>query len=88
MGGGGLYHDYWPVREGDVLSPWHGGIAYLDGFALLAQIHRKPFILYAVGVGPLNTPLGKSHTCAAFELAQLATVRDAESLQVLRTSWR
>jgi len=40
-------------------------------------------MLYAVGVGPLHSEVGRQHTRMAFEQCQCATVRDAESLALL-----
>lgn len=84
LGGGGLLHDAGGFDPANMLTPDHSGLAYYGGFAVLAQLLRKPLALWNVGVGPLHTPAARRFTQAIVELAAFASVRDAESLQVLR----
>jgi polysaccharide pyruvyl transferase CsaB len=83
IGGGGLFHDYWGVDAGAILTPSLTGISYPATLAVLALQHQKPFMLYAVGVGPLVTDDGRELTRAIFDAATVASVRDVESLAAL-----
>lgn len=83
LGGGGLYQDYWGVSNESLLTSHHTGVASFSNFVLLAAVLNKPLIVYAIGVGPLNTDQGRLHTRMAFEQAQVATVRDSESLELV-----
>ncbi|HET7011761.1 MAG TPA: polysaccharide pyruvyl transferase family protein, partial [Anaerolineales bacterium] len=86
LGGGGLFHDYWDVRLEDVLAPRFCGLASYAGIPLLARLLDRPCMLYGVGVGPLNSEAGKTLTRSAFEVAQLATVRDRASIEALKAT--
>jgi polysaccharide pyruvyl transferase CsaB len=83
LGGGGLYQDYWGVSTESLLTNHHTGVASFSNFVLLAALLNKPLIVYAIGVGPLNTDQGRLHTRMAFEQAETATVRDSESLELV-----
>ena len=83
LGGGGVFHDYWGARGDTLLTRRHGGIPYYSGFPFLATLTERPCMLYAVGVGPLFSDEGKSLTRLAFEHADVATVRDPESRDLL-----
>jgi polysaccharide pyruvyl transferase CsaB len=83
LGGGGVFHDYWGARGDTLLTRGHGGIPYYSGFPFLGTLTDRPCMLYAVGVGPLLSDEGKSLTRLAFEHADLATVRDPESRDLL-----
>ena len=83
LGGGGLFQDYWGVPEGTSLTPSHWGISYYSGIGMLAILYQKPFMLYAVGVGPLRTEAGRELTRWTFEIASVAAVRDPESRDLL-----
>src|SRR5205814_2239106 len=56
LGGGGLLQDYWGMDVGNFFSP--GVNASYSVYAALAALFDKPFVLYAVGVGPLATSEG------------------------------
>ena len=83
LGGGGLFHDYWDVDPGTVLTPQQSGLAYYAGIPLLARLVGVPCMIYAVGVGPLRTEESRRLTAMAFELASVASVRDALSLDLV-----
>ncbi|PJF28419.1 MAG: polysaccharide pyruvyl transferase CsaB [Phototrophicales bacterium] len=83
LGGGGLFQDYWGVPTQTMLMPDQHGMAYFMAFPLLAALLDKPFALYALGVGPLQTDEGRAFTRAAFEIAGRASVRDAESRSLM-----
>jgi polysaccharide pyruvyl transferase CsaB len=83
IGGGGIFHDYWGFDETKVLTPEHIGIPFFTSISLLASIFNKPLMLYAVGVGPLKSDIGKHYVRAIIEQADIITVRDEESKQEL-----
>jgi polysaccharide pyruvyl transferase CsaB len=84
LGGGGLFHDYHGVDEATPLTRLHWGLTFVDAFPMMASMFDRPLLLYGVGVGPLGTEAGRRHTRLAFERADAATVRDPESLELLR----
>ncbi len=83
LGGGGLFQDSFAFDSEAILTPRHHGISYYAGYPLLAAAFGKPCAMYAVGVGPLTTEAGRAGTRAAFERADLVTVRDAASKAAL-----
>jgi len=83
LGGGGIFHDYWGFEDSAILTSAHIGLSFYTSLALLASIHRKPLMLYAVGVGPLVSEKGRAYVRAIAEQAALITVRDDESRQLL-----
>ncbi len=83
LGGGGLFQDQHGFDETQTLTPEHGGIGYYAGFALLAPLTRTPLVIYGVGVGPLNTEIGRHWTRIAFRHATATSVRDEGSLALL-----
>ena len=82
VGGGGLFQDYWGVPD-TLLTPSHWGISYYNGIGFLAALYQKPFMIYSVGIGPLISDEGKRLTRLTFDLANVATVRDKESQDLL-----
>lgn len=85
IGGGGVFVDYWGVPADTQLTEDHWGIAYYNAIGLLAAMFNKPFMIHSVGVGPLLTEEGQRLTRLTFELADLATVRDIESKNLLKS---
>ncbi|NQS92056.1 MAG: glycosyltransferase [Chloroflexi bacterium] len=85
LGGGGLFHDYWGFDPDTVLTSNHKGIAFYSSIVLLAFILGKPLMLYAIGVGPLQSEMGKYYTRAITDLAHTVSVRDEDSRKILRT---
>jgi len=85
VGGGGLFHDYWGVDPDAFLTDRHWGPVYFASPALLAMLHEKPLMLYAVGVGPLLSEHARQFTRAACEAADTVTVRDSGSKQLLES---
>ncbi len=83
LGGGGLFYDYWGFTVDDLLTGAQRGAGIYVGFALLATLLNKPLMIYAVGVGPLFSDVGKHYTRLAFEQAHGITVRDSESKEIL-----
>jgi len=83
VGGGGLFHDYFAFNPDAVLTSQYSGISYYASGPILAHLLGKPCMLYGVGVGPLFSSDGCAYTRAAFELSCVATVRDAESADIV-----
>lgn len=75
-GGGGLFQDTQSVKS----------TIYYGGQIGLAKAHGVPCLIYAQGVGPLNSALCKFITRATFSLCTWLTVRDPASKQML-DSW-
>lgn len=73
LGGGGLFQDNYLYAC--LLWAWQ---------ILWVRLFRKPLFIYATGVGPLKTRLGRQLTCWAHNQAHVITVRDVYSAQVLR----
>ncbi|HEX6864755.1 MAG TPA: polysaccharide pyruvyl transferase family protein, partial [Thermoanaerobaculia bacterium] len=84
LGGGGLFQDYWASPLENFLTPAQGGLPAYLAVPTLAALLGRPFMIYGVGAGPLATDEGRRLTRIAFELCQAATVRDRESLALLR----
>ncbi|MGB7924912.1 MAG: polysaccharide pyruvyl transferase family protein [Pyrinomonadaceae bacterium] len=85
LGGGSIFYDYWGFDPGAILTGNHQGLAFYSGFALLASLLNRPLMIYAVGVGPLQSEMGRRFTRLAFEQAHVITVRDHESKSLLET---
>ncbi|MGA2593989.1 MAG: polysaccharide pyruvyl transferase family protein [Bryobacteraceae bacterium] len=85
VGGGGLFHDYWGVDPDSFLTNRHWGPVYFATPAVLAMLHEKPLMLYAVGVGPLLSEHARRFTRAACDAADLVTVRDSGSKELLES---
>jgi len=76
-GGGGLFQD--------TNSP--GSTIYYGGQIALARAFGAHPIIFAQGLGPLNSPTGKVATLLAAKLSQEITVRDKASLAMLE-NWK
>jgi polysaccharide pyruvyl transferase CsaB len=83
IGGGGLFHDYHGVEEAALLTNRHWGLTYCAALPVLAQFAGKPLAILGAGVGPLRTEPGQRYTRIVFGRADLATVRDAPSRDLL-----
>ncbi len=84
LGGGGLFFDYWGIDPDTYLRKASWDITAYGSLPLLAKLLDIPCMIYAVGVGPLQTDLARHHTRLAFERCQVATVRDVASRDLLR----
>ncbi len=73
-GGGSLLQDVTSVRN----------VVYYTGVLRMARLARKPAMMYAQGVGPLNSPISRKLARLAFQGAEIATVRDPQSARLLR----
>ena len=73
-GGGSLLQDVTSVRN----------VVYYTGVLRMARLSGKPAMMYAQGVGPLRSPIARKLARIAFQGAEIATVRDGDSAQLLR----
>ncbi len=73
-GGGSLLQDVTSVRN----------VVYYTGVLRMARLSGKPAMMYAQGVGPLRNSLARKLARMAFQSAEIATVRDGDSAQLLR----
>ena len=72
-GGGSLLQDVTSLRN----------VVYYSGLMRLARLMRKPVVVYAQGIGPLNKKLSRKLARAAVQGAQVVTVRDDDSKTLL-----
>lgn len=79
QGGGGIFFDYSGFHPWNLFENGAPDLAHYGGFSLLANLYRKPFMIYGVGVGPLITDAGREMAKVAHSLADRITVRDVES---------
>ncbi|HVF10327.1 MAG TPA: polysaccharide pyruvyl transferase family protein, partial [Abditibacteriaceae bacterium] len=73
-GGGSLLQDVTSVRN----------VVYYTALIRFAQFARKPVMIYAHGVGPLQKPLSQKLARIAIQRARVVTVRDDDSKALLR----
>lgn len=73
FGGGGLMQDDKPYA----CLIWAWQIFWVKRL-------KKPLFIYATGVGPLHTPLGRKLTKYVYDYAKIITVRDESSAELLR----
>ncbi|HVF84735.1 MAG TPA: polysaccharide pyruvyl transferase CsaB, partial [Abditibacteriaceae bacterium] len=72
-GGGSLLQDVTSLRN----------VVYYSGLMRLARLMRKPVVVYAQGIGPLNKKLSQKLARAAVQGARVVTVRDNDSKTLL-----
>jgi polysaccharide pyruvyl transferase CsaB len=84
-GGGGLFFDGGTFDPRDLLRNGAPDLAHYASLPLLARICRTPLFLCACGVGPLAGAAGRRAVRLAFALSRGATVRDAESRELLES---
>jgi polysaccharide pyruvyl transferase CsaB len=84
VGGGGIINDlngYWPEY---MLAPNQDMNGLFLGLMILAALNDKPYIIYAIGVGPAYSDKLREHIRLGFTLANAATVRDTASMDLLK----
>ncbi len=86
LGGGGLFHDYWRFDPHKMMTDEQDGLAYYLSVPQLAALHSVPCMLYGVGFGPLGDASINDQIVRALSMCQLITVRDRESVDVLRST--
>jgi len=86
LGGGGLFQDYWGIDIDTYLRTSYRDITSYGSLPLLANLLGIPCMIYAVGLGPFKSAEALQHTRFAFENCQASTLRDSDSLELLRKS--
>ena len=79
LGGGGLLHDYHGLDRDTLLHPLHWGLTHCAAFPALADLTHRPFMVSAIGAGPLHTEDGRRYAGALCARAASVTVRDEAS---------
>ncbi|TDQ36916.1 polysaccharide pyruvyl transferase CsaB [Aureibacillus halotolerans] len=74
-GGGSLLQDVTSAKT----------VPYYAGIMMLAAIAKKPIVIYAQGIGPLNSLPSKRISASVMKKAALITVRDQSSCDLLRS---
>ncbi len=74
IGGGGIFQDIYN----------HYPIPFFTAMALLSKLHRKQLVLYCLGIGPINTTIGKALCKLTATMADIVSVRDSTSMDVLK----
>lgn len=73
QGGGGLIQD---------ATSWASPGYYL-GLLELARLAKRPYVIFAQGIGPLRSPFWRKLTVRAYAAARFVTVRDRASAEAL-----
>jgi len=73
-GGGSLLQDVTSLRN----------VVYYSGLMRLARLMRKPVVVYAQGIGPLNKQVSQRLARVAVQGARVITVRDDDSKTLLQ----
>jgi polysaccharide pyruvyl transferase CsaB len=83
VGGGGLFHEYWGFDPDAVLTSGQWGIGCFGAPGVLAALAGRPFVLHAVGVGPLFSEHARRFLRALAGSAAAVSVRDEPSREEL-----
>jgi len=83
LGGGGLFHDYWPADTDKLLTIDQAGLSFYASIPVLAHLLGKPCAVLGVGVGPLESQAARDLAAASLSCASEIMVRDADSQKLL-----
>jgi len=83
-GGGGIFQEYNPIEIPALFDDPSRGIISYALTPTLAAMYEVPCLLFAHGVGPITTDSGARLVAHVFNSVTGATVRDEESLALLR----
>lgn len=83
LGGGGLFQDHHRFTVSDLDIFPAPGVSYYAQLCLMARQMGIPYILYAMGVGPVRTDDAKVITSQVFLDASYVSVRDRASANLL-----
>lgn len=81
---GGLLHDYDGVDLSKILISQEMGFESVVSIPILANQIGIPYMLYAIGVGPLHSDLSKMIVRDIVDRASICTVRDRGSKRLLQ----
>lgn len=85
IGGGGLIQDYLPIDPSTRFTPRYADLAFWTTLAIAARTHGVPVTGWALGVGPLDTAVGRAEAALLFAQMGMVTVRDRASADLVRT---
>jgi len=84
LGGGGLLYDHTFAPTWEDWARGHAAWLYqAPRLAIVAKAFGKPFGLFSLGVGPLETPIGRAFARYTAQQAGLVIVRDRGSADIL-----
>lgn len=83
LGGGGLFQDHDRFTIADLDSYPSSSVSYYAQLCLLARQLGIPYLLYAMGVGPLRTDDARLITREIFQHAAFSSARDHASAALL-----
>ncbi len=83
VGGGGLFNYYLDYNPDELLTQSTNLAPFIFGLPVLARLLRKPCCIYGVGASAFNSPAALHHARLAVRLADVCTVRDAVSREIL-----
>ena len=86
VGGGGLFHDTSGFSPDSLFTKQNWGLGLYSGAAMYGSLSGKRVMLYGVGIGPLRSELATEYTKAACLAADVVTVRDELSREVLESA--
>lgn len=84
LGGGGLFQDYDMIKISNLFEVPSGFSTSFAVAPIMAKIYAKPVLYYALGFGPLFSKEAMHFTRYACSLADLITVRDKPSYDLLQ----
>jgi len=84
LGGGGLFQDHHRFTISDLHTYPAPGVSYYAQLCFLARQIGVPYMLVAMGVGPLRTEEAQRVTREVFQHAAFASVRDQASADLLK----
>jgi polysaccharide pyruvyl transferase CsaB len=84
LGGGGIFDQHYPFHLRAVYDPTLSDIAAYARPILMARQFGVPVVIWGHGVGPLTGADSRELVRDVFDSAAVASVRDDESLQLLR----
>lgn len=82
-GGGGIFQDYSGFDFSDHFGPRKKGLNYYAVPIEMAYLLSKPIMFYAVGAGPLFSPVYKRYLKTVLGFADIITVRDQPSAALI-----
>ena len=84
-GGGGIFQDYSGFDMEDHFGARKKGLNFYSVPIEMAYLLNKPIMLYAIGAGPLFSPIYRRYLKTVLGWADLITVRDEESAALIET---
>jgi polysaccharide pyruvyl transferase CsaB len=83
LGGGGVFQDHGGIRISGFFEDHKSGVTSFANLPLMSKIYNKPLVYYSQGVGPLYSSESRHFCRWAFEMADIITVRDQYSYNML-----